>query len=326
MNAKQIEFFRAKLEALKDSVLSTPARRPSICVKTPPSSPTRPTAPPSRKSTPWSCAPATVERKLLKKVVQSLARLDSGDYGYCDETGGAHRRSAPDRPADGHLESRSPAAPRAEAEDVRGLSPPTLSPDAAWPTPSPTPKKATPSSAGSRFVSNPTTDWAEINSRQDDPEADLAKAELKAMVERKRRNDFVRKRELDMLAPHPARGPETRPACCARQRAQLLQARRWRARQRAQFEDGSGVKAKIDEIEQQMVAKAFHHAGGGRLGQDQQLLQCQHAAFGLCAAGRRCAEPEQGRDRLRQCRGVRASVGAAAARCRHHGQRHGPAV
>jgi DnaK suppressor protein len=27
------------------------------------------------------------ERKLLKKISQSLARLDSGDYGYCDETG-----------------------------------------------------------------------------------------------------------------------------------------------------------------------------------------------------------------------------------------------
>ncbi len=27
------------------------------------------------------------ERKLLKKIMQSLARLDTGDYGYCDETG-----------------------------------------------------------------------------------------------------------------------------------------------------------------------------------------------------------------------------------------------
>ena len=27
------------------------------------------------------------ERKLLKKISQSLARLDSGDYGFCDETG-----------------------------------------------------------------------------------------------------------------------------------------------------------------------------------------------------------------------------------------------
>jgi DnaK suppressor protein len=27
------------------------------------------------------------ERKLLKKVQQALARIDSGDYGYCEETG-----------------------------------------------------------------------------------------------------------------------------------------------------------------------------------------------------------------------------------------------
>ena len=27
------------------------------------------------------------ERKLLKKISQSLARIEAGDYGYCDETG-----------------------------------------------------------------------------------------------------------------------------------------------------------------------------------------------------------------------------------------------
>ena len=27
------------------------------------------------------------ERKLLKKISQALARIDAGDYGYCDETG-----------------------------------------------------------------------------------------------------------------------------------------------------------------------------------------------------------------------------------------------
>ena len=27
------------------------------------------------------------ERKLLKKIDQSIARIDAGDYGYCDETG-----------------------------------------------------------------------------------------------------------------------------------------------------------------------------------------------------------------------------------------------
>ncbi|MBF6631180.1 MAG: RNA polymerase-binding protein DksA [Comamonas sp.] len=27
------------------------------------------------------------ERKLLKKIEQSISRIDTGDYGYCDETG-----------------------------------------------------------------------------------------------------------------------------------------------------------------------------------------------------------------------------------------------
>ena len=27
------------------------------------------------------------ERKLLKKIEQALAQIDSGDYGYCEETG-----------------------------------------------------------------------------------------------------------------------------------------------------------------------------------------------------------------------------------------------
>jgi hypothetical protein len=51
-----------------------------------------------------------------------------------------------------------------------------------------------------RFVANPATDWTDLNSRQEDSrELELEKSELKAMIERKRRNDFVRKREFDML-------------------------------------------------------------------------------------------------------------------------------
>ena len=30
---------------------------------------------------------AMIERKLLKKISQSLTRIEAGDYGYCDETG-----------------------------------------------------------------------------------------------------------------------------------------------------------------------------------------------------------------------------------------------
>ncbi|PXW95789.1 hypothetical protein C7444_10848 [Sphaerotilus hippei] len=51
-----------------------------------------------------------------------------------------------------------------------------------------------------RFALNPTTDWADLNqSSAESRESEYAKTELKAMIERKRRNDFVRKREFDML-------------------------------------------------------------------------------------------------------------------------------
>ncbi len=106
-----------------------------------------------------------------------------------------------------------------------------------------------------RFVANPTTEWAEINSRQDDPEGDLAKAELRAMVDRKRRNDFVRKRELDMLRRIRREGlsPE-QLAALGSATSQLDEGERG---SELNSKIDLGVKAKIDEIEQQMVGDAF---------------------------------------------------------------------
>ena len=51
-----------------------------------------------------------------------------------------------------------------------------------------------------KFVANPATDWTDSTrpTRRGARER-FAKGELKAMIERKRRNDFVRKREFDML-------------------------------------------------------------------------------------------------------------------------------
>lgn len=105
-----------------------------------------------------------------------------------------------------------------------------------------------------RFVANPTTDWKEINSRQDDPESELAKAELRAMIERKRRNDFVRKRELDMLRRLRREGltPEQLAAAGAQNSSVISDADRAEAR-----DDVLAVKDKIDQIEQQMVKEGF---------------------------------------------------------------------
>ena len=50
-----------------------------------------------------------------------------------------------------------------------------------------------------KFVRNPTTNWADLDHPETDRESSYSKQMLKEMIERKRRNDFVRKREFDML-------------------------------------------------------------------------------------------------------------------------------
>jgi ABC-type transporter Mla MlaB component len=50
-----------------------------------------------------------------------------------------------------------------------------------------------------KFVRNPTTNWADLDQPETDRESNYSKQMLKEMIERKRRNDFVRKREFDML-------------------------------------------------------------------------------------------------------------------------------
>ncbi len=103
-----------------------------------------------------------------------------------------------------------------------------------------------------RFVANPATDWTDLGSRQEDTkELELEKSELKAMIERKRRNDFVRKREFDMLRRVRRDGlsPEQLATLGGSSRIDDSEAR---------LPDAGparpeSVKAKIDEIEQQMV-------------------------------------------------------------------------
>ena len=107
-----------------------------------------------------------------------------------------------------------------------------------------------------RFVANPATDWTEINTRQEDTrELDLEKSELKAMIERKRRNDFVRKREFDMLRRVRREGlsPEQLAALGGSSRLDDSEARN----PESNAFRPDDVKEKIDEIEQQMVGDGF---------------------------------------------------------------------
>ena len=50
-----------------------------------------------------------------------------------------------------------------------------------------------------KFVRNPATNWTELDSVDAEKDDSVNKQLLKEMIERKRRNDFVRKREFDML-------------------------------------------------------------------------------------------------------------------------------
>ncbi|WP_027994305.1 STAS domain-containing protein [Simplicispira psychrophila] len=60
-----------------------------------------------------------------------------------------------------------------------------------------------------RFVRNPTVNWNDLDSIQADRESQYSKQVLKEMIERKRRNDFVRRREFDQLRKLRQRGPLT---------------------------------------------------------------------------------------------------------------------
>ncbi len=108
-----------------------------------------------------------------------------------------------------------------------------------------------------RFVANPSTDWTDLHSRQDDArELELEKSELKAMIERKRRNDFVRRREFDMLRRIRREGltPDQIAALGGSSRLDDSEAR---LPDKGDARPDAGVKAKIDEIEQQMVGDGF---------------------------------------------------------------------
>ena len=87
MNEKQLEFFRVRLEAQKNDLLSNAGettehlREDTSIVPDPADRAT------IEEEHALELRTRDRERKLLKKISQALARIESGDYGYCDETG-----------------------------------------------------------------------------------------------------------------------------------------------------------------------------------------------------------------------------------------------
>ncbi len=87
MKEQQQAFFKARLEALKDDLLSNAGettehlREDTSIVPDPADRAT------IEEEHALELRTRDRERKLLKKISQALTRLESGDYGYCDETG-----------------------------------------------------------------------------------------------------------------------------------------------------------------------------------------------------------------------------------------------
>ena len=87
MNDAQLAFFRLKLVALKQGILANAGettehlREDTVVVPDPADRAT------IEEEHALELRTRDRERKLLKKIEQSIQRIDAGDYGYCDETG-----------------------------------------------------------------------------------------------------------------------------------------------------------------------------------------------------------------------------------------------
>ncbi|EHP38032.1 MULTISPECIES: RNA polymerase-binding protein DksA [Cupriavidus] len=86
MNEAQLGFFKHRLEQLRDDILknadqTTEHLRETVIVPDPADRAT------IEEEHALELRTRDRERKLLKKVEQSLARIESGDYGWCEETG-----------------------------------------------------------------------------------------------------------------------------------------------------------------------------------------------------------------------------------------------
>jgi hypothetical protein len=100
-----------------------------------------------------------------------------------------------------------------------------------------------------KFVRNPTTNWSDLDQPEADKESQYSKQMLKEMIERKRRNDFVRRREFDQL--RKLRQNEAHPqAADAVERPSFFQSSMQSIQ--SKLDDRAGTIKKIDEIEEQM--------------------------------------------------------------------------
>lgn len=112
-----------------------------------------------------------------------------------------------------------------------------------------------------KFVRNPTTSWSELDLAEAEREDSMSKQLLKEMIERKRRNDFVRKREFDMLRKMRKREALAGTDPDAAGRPSFFQ-----SSMPSRPDDRASTLKKIDEIEAQMSMQWWKNKNGSEQG------------------------------------------------------------
>ena len=130
-----------------------------------------------------------------------------------------------------------------------------------------------------KFVRNPTTNWSDLDQQESDRESSYSKQMLKEMIERKRRNDFVRKREFDMLRKMrrsevmAGQDPAARPSF-------------FQSSMPSKPDDRATTLKKIDEIEAQMSMQWWKtkHGDSSRGGSSTNFPMSSHLPMDTASA------------------------------------------
>ena len=96
-----------------------------------------------------------------------------------------------------------------------------------------------------KFVRNPASSWTDLDAKETDRDGAISKQLLKEMIERKRRHDFVRKHEFDML-----RKMRKRDAIVGQDPS--AQTSFFQSSMQSKLDDRATTLKKINEIEAQM--------------------------------------------------------------------------
>ncbi|WP_031236461.1 RNA polymerase-binding protein DksA [Asticcacaulis sp. AC460] len=87
MNARQLAYYRAKLNAWKDEILRGAKETVNIMQKETENHPDLVDRASSESDRALELRTRDRQRKLISKIDEAISRIDDGSYGYCEETG-----------------------------------------------------------------------------------------------------------------------------------------------------------------------------------------------------------------------------------------------